>query len=254
MSRLDQRLKTESEFKDYILRQMGSKQWQIELDDENWNDILTVSTRFFYETSDIGWSEQIVLLKRDDFINDEITLSRDVLDVKTVMGRNLYAPSDLINIQTILQMSTVNTLILNTSTANTALGGMTAFVVGRKYMSLMRDLMSNTIHFRWTYESRKLKLLSNANPVVLVLDVADPIENMYDSEYLRIVTLKYALQMWVDNLGLKYDLENASIMNNGMKLNVRGIQDRVTKLEEEIKKGIQDARWSTYVPYKRLYD
>lgn len=239
-------LQTASDLKTYIFRKLGSQLHTVEVTDEQWDDILDASQNFFYDYSDWGNYKQFIVIEPNG--ESEIILSDNVVAIS-----ECYGMDDAPNVSNMAYPSSSMYYMLAANGGGDQMQ-MSAFVVMRQYLNTFKDLFREPILHDFNTESKTLRLgRSDYGKIAFRVAVSEDVDMIVNNFLFKMVIEKNVLEQWADNLTLKYNTSNSSIMGNGLTLNTDKMYEKVAKLEDRINQGIQDDEWGTLIPIKRLY-
>lgn len=232
--------------KAFMERKLGGENWVVEISTDQWNDIFFSASEEFYEYSDWGLTDDYFIV--DPQGQDVVILADNVRSITACYGTDsvgnvadIAYPSD----------SLYYTLIVNGATDFS----LSSYVVMKQYLNTFKELFKEPIVFKFNSETKKLKLLNSGyQRIAFRAEVEEPIDGLVNNKYFRMLVEEKALRQWAMNIGLKYDVENAPIMGNGLKLNTAGMLESADKLREELLDGIENEEWGTSIPPRKLYD
>ena len=238
-------LNSTDDLKTYIFRKLGSEIHTVEVTDSQWDDIVDNSKTFFFDYSDWGTYSQSIIV--DPNGQNEITLSDDILSVSMCHGLD-----DIANMANIAYPSSSLYYMLAIN------GGsdiqMSAFVVMKQYMNTFKDLFREQVLFDFNTETKKLRLgRTDYKKIAFQVMTAENVDEIVNNYFFKIIVEMNTLQQWGDNIGIKYNTSDATIMGNGLRLNPDKMWSKAQEIRDRIDKGIDEDEWGTLIPPKRLF-
>jgi len=235
-----------SDLKSYIFRKLGSQLHEIEVTDEQWDDIMDASQKFFYDYSDWGNYKQYIIIEPAGAL--EVDMSDNIVAIS-----ECYGMDDAPNVSNMAYPSSSMYYMLAANGGGDQMQ-MSAFVVMRQYLNTFKDLFREPILYDFNTESKILRLArTDYGKIAFRVAVSEDVDQVVNNFLFKLIVEKNTLEQWADNLTIKYDTSNSSIMGNGLKLNTDKMYEKVAKMEDRINQGIADDEWGTLIPIKRLY-
>ena len=239
-------LNNTDDLKSFIFRKLGSEIHTVEVTDTQWDDIIDSSQRYFFDYSDWGTYSQLLVVNPGG--SKEIVLSDNVIAISTCYGMD-----DISNMANIAYPSSSLYYMLAIN------GGsdiqMSAFVVMKQYMNTFKDLFREPVIFDFNTETKKLRLgRSDYAKIAFNAMTAENLDDIVNNHFFKMVVEMNTLQQWGDNIGLKYNTSDATIMGNGLRLNPDKMWSKAEDIRQRIEKGIEDDEWGSLIPPRRLFD
>jgi len=233
-------LNSEYDLIEYIKRKLGGEIYTIEITDNQWNDILAEAKEEFYEYSSFGTQKDWIVIEPNGQTEIVLNNVRAILQCyggSTIISSNYLIPSDIYRFMVLGSTDSI-----------------TSYIISNQYLSTIRQQFSEQIVYDYNPDSRILKLArSDYDKIALeVLVEVDPNKLVNNRFFQKLVEAK-ALRQWSRNIGLKYNVENASMIGNGLNLNPQRMLEEAEKLEEEVKTGLEEDEFGTVLAPRRLY-
>ena len=235
-----------ADLKSYIFRKLGSQIHTVEVTDEQWDDIIENSSRFFYDYSDWGSYKQFIVIEPNGQM--EVELADSVVAIS-----DCYGIDDAPNVANMAYPSSSIYYLLSVNGGGDQIQ-MSAYVVMRQYLNTFKDLFREPIIFDFNTESKRLRFgRSDYNKVAFRVVTTEDIDEIVNNYLFKLVVEMNTLRQWADNINIKYDTSSASIMGNGLKLNPDRMNQKADSIQERIDKGIDEDEWGSLIPIKRLF-
>jgi len=239
-------LNSVTDLKSFIFRKLGSQIHTVEVTDEQWLDIIEDSKSFFYDYSDFGTYKQLVVVEPNG--TKEIKLSDDVVAVS-----ECYGMDDAPNVANMAYPSSSLYYLLSVNGGGDQIQ-MSAYVVMRQYLNMFKDLFREPVIYDFNSESKMLRLArADYAKMAFRLVTKEDIDELVNNVFFKLIVEMKTLRQWADNINIKYDTSNASIMGNGLRLNPDRMNQKADKIEDRIEKGLENDEWGSLLAPKRLY-
>jgi len=129
-------------------------------------------------------------------------------------------------------------------------------IATKKAIANLRALTNVELDYNFNGETKKLVIQAEATfnkEVVFIGDVAEPIEDILNNKFFIMMVESRCLRQWARNMNLKYNVEDAPIIGNGLKLHPTAMNEEAERLEVEWKEGLDENEWDTFLAPRRLY-
>lgn len=234
------------DLKAFIFRKLGSQIHVVEVTDEQWQDITEDAQSYFYDYSDFGTYKQLVVVEPNGA--RDIKLSDDVVAVS-----ECYGMDDAPNVANMAYPSSSLYYLLSVNGGGDQIQ-MSAYVVMRQYLNMFKDLFREPVIYDFNSESKMLRLArADYSKMAFRLVTKEDINELVNNVFFKLIVEMKVLRQWADNINLKYDTSNASIMGNGLKLNPDRMNEKADKIEDRIEKGLESDEWGSLLAPKKLY-
>lgn len=239
-------LQTVAELIEYTKRKLGGEIHDIEITTTQWDDIIEDSKHWLYDYSEFGTYEQWEIVEPNGA--SSMVLSDDVLGIKECYGMN-----DIANIPNFA--FPVDSLFYSVIRDGAATFSISSYVVMRQYLNTFRDLFREPVIFNFNGESKRLEFPnSHYKSIGFLLIKEETTDKLVNNKFFKMLVEAHAWKQWAINMGGKYNVANASIIGNGLTLNVDQMYDRAEKLFEKIEEGLDADEFGTLLMPKRLYN
>ena len=239
-------LTSTADLKAYTFRKLGSEVHDVEITDLQWGDILADATKFFRDYSEYASHTEHVVI-------DATGVSELQLDESVLAITRCHTGSDLGNVFNYLipSSSFLYQVVMNGSS-----GGMLgAYTVMRQYIDMINQLLSIPVVFNYNSEENKIYFANSSYTVVgMEVVIASDIEALVNDIFFKMIVEMLCLKQWARNINLKYNVEDASVTGNGLKLNPSEMMRQAEALEERIMDGIENDEFGSSMGPIRIYD
>lgn len=245
-------LTTTNQFKEYIFRKLGSEIHEVEVTSTQWDDILRDSYKEFTEYSGDG---SVELITKVTMTSNAMKLSSNVLNIKKILaGTGTTALSDMFGTGEYLIPISISSLY---SAGGAGLSDAVSNIISTKQaIANLRNITAVELDFDFNPETKRLVLHTDAgfnNEIIFIGDVAEPIEEILNNKFFTMMVESRCLRQWARNLNIKYDVEDAPIIGNGLKLHPTAMNDEAERLETDWKEGLDENEWDTFLAPRKLY-
>lgn len=241
---------TEEELRAYILRKLGVQIHEVEVTDEQWQDIVNDSYKDFIEYSGDG---SVEVISKFNLPSNVLVLSSNILNIKKILaGTSTSATSDMFATSGYAIPISVSELYKNPGAGSSAVE---SIISTKQALANIRNIAMTEVDWDFNPETKKLVIHHEDfdGDIIFIGDVAEPIELLFDSKFLKLMVESRMLRQWARNMNIKYNVEDAPIVGNGLKLHPQAMNEAAEKLEEEWKLGLEENEWDTYLSPRRLY-
>lgn len=243
-------LTTTVEFKDYIFRKLGSETHDVEITTLQWDDILRDSYKEFTEYSG---DASVEVISKVTMTSNAMKLSQNVLNIKKMfVGTTSNAFADMFGAgQFLLPVSMTN--LYSSGGAGLSVENI---ISTKQAIANLRTITAVELDYNFNIETKKLVIQSDASfngEIIFIGDVAEPIEEILNNKFFIMMVESRCLRQWARNMNIKYNVEEAPIIGNGLKLHPTAMNDEAERLEIQWKEGLDENEWDTYLAPRKLY-
>lgn len=245
-------LTTQTEFKEYIFRKLGSEIHEVEVTSAQWDDIVRDSYKEFTEYSAEG---SVEVITRVTMTSNAMKLSPNILNIKKILaGTSGTAFADMFgNGEYLIPVSITSLYSGGSAGMNDAVANI---ISTKQSIANLRTVTAVELDFDFNVESKRLVLQTDAGfnkDIVFIGDVAEPIEEILNHKFFIMMVEARCLRQWARNLNIKYNVEDAPIIGNGLKLHPTAMNDEAERLETDWKEGLDENEWDTFLAPRKLY-
>ena len=240
-------LDTQLKLKEFIFRSLGSEFHEVEITDSQYSDILFSSFKELKNYSDDGSYEAMVEIQINN--EEKIKIDKSILAIKKV-----YSSTSLLSNSLAGQAYTTDLVFNSMMSGNSNQNLLVNFVESMHYLKNHQDLLEQQVDYDFNPESGTLSIKGVVEVIYAECLVAEDLDDLLESELLHLLLKSKCLRQWSDNINIKYNMVDADISGNGLKLNPEKMLESAVGLEEEIKEGHEEGRWGSYhLPPMNLY-
>lgn len=226
---------SETELKEYIFRKLGSEAHIIELSDLNWADIYATGSKYLFEHFADAVNEKAILV--------DVQNSRDLILSENILAvNNIYVSQNDLGLY--LAYPGVSPIYDFVSSGDR--GAVSSYIATMSYIREIQQTFQKYIHFKFNPESHRLLLGEEVLSAVLIVQEAEDIQELWNSEYFHKILEARAWKAWSVNTGKYQQIQ----IGNGQTINRDDMKENYNELMEEIKSAIENEEYDFLGPIR----
>jgi len=240
-------LQSTSDLIEYTKRKLGAEQWTVEISTSQWDDIIEDSKDILYDYSDYGLIDEYIVVKPNG--SNVIYMDERIRSITACYGGQSSIAMTGIAYDS---SSYIYQLLMNGPGGSDSLS---SYVIMRQYINTVRELLNEPIQYDFNSATGKLALMkSNYEFIAFRVKIEEPINELVNLKFFKMLVHEQALRQWANNLSLKYSTENSSIIGNGLSLNSTRMLEEADRIRQEFLDGIEGDEYGSLIGLRKLYN